>query len=707
MKNIIISLLLMIIMLSAAPSFSSDPVLLTDTTRKEPIGLHLEILEDSEKKYTIEDILTHNISEEFVRSTDLSPNYGFTSSAYWIKFNVLSRADDSHQWLLELDFPLMDKISLFLPDEESDGYIEKKYGYSLPFSERDVMHRNFVFKLPVSSGIPETFYLRFENADRMEFPLTIWSATAFQEKDHVEEFILGMYYGILLVMALFNFLLFISIRDKTYLYYVLYILTFTVYQLNQNGLLYEFIYPDSWNNLIVHYINMVTLPCIILFIQNFLNLKTTLPWADKILTTLKYLFLLSVFPSFFMSYAASIIMVNIIMVIFSAAVTLIIGTILLLRGYRPAKFFMIAWSMFIAGAVIYSLKVYGLLPNNYFTSYSIQIGSAFEVILLSLGLGDRINVLRNEKEDAQKKIIINQKQALDIQTGMTNAFARFVPKEFLTFLNKESIVDVELGNQVQKKMTILFSDIRSFTSLSEKMTPQENFNFLNSYLKRIGPVIRLNGGFIDKYIGDAVMALFPDSPEHAVDAALMMQNKVMEYNNHRKSLGYEKISIGIGIHSGNLMLGTIGEENRMEGTVISDDVNLASRIENLTKYYGAEILISDALLNQIPDTTKYQYRMIDTVIVKGRSEPVTIIEILDPNTTPDFDHKIKTKSRLEKALKLYREKSIDETLIIFKELSAESSVNDIVFDIYIERCRKLLADGIPENWIGIEKLDSK
>ena len=699
-------ILFIAIIMPALPAYSTETIVLDSLTGSYPVGKYLEIMEDAGGNISLQDILSGNIAGKFTRSVSQSPGYGFTDSVFWVRFRVLSKAENNN-WLLELDFPLMDRISLFVPDEAGGGYVEKKYGYSLPFSGRDVMHRNFVFKLPLKKGIPETFYLRFENADRMEFPLIIWAASAFQEKDHIEEFILGMYYGILFVMALFNFLLFISIKDKTYLYYVMYIAAFSVYQLNQNGLLYEFIYPDFLNNHIVHYINIIMLPCIILFVQNFLNLKTTLPRADRIFTVLKYLFLLSFLPSFFMSYAASIIMINVVMLVFSAAATIITGTILLLRGYRPAKFFMIAWSMFITGAVIYSLKVYGLLPNNYFTSYSIQIGSVFEVILLSLGLGDRINILRDEKEEAQKNIIITQKQALDVQTKMTNAFSRFVPKEFLTFLNKKSIVEVELGNQVQKQMSVLFSDIRSFTSLSEMMTPQENFNFLNSYLKRIGPIIRSNGGFIDKYIGDAVMALFPGSPDQAVDTALLMQNSVLDYNSHRKSSGYAEIEIGIGIHAGSLMLGTIGEENRMEGTVISDDVNLASRIESLTKFYGTEILISGSLFDMLPDPSKYLYRIIDTVIVKGRREPVTLIEILDERTTKNFRFKIETKSRLSEAIELYRETSVREALKIYEDLSVQSKGADGVIEIYIKRCRNLISSGIPENFNGIEKLDRK
>ena len=172
------------------------------------------------------------------------------------------------------------------------------------------------------------------------------------------------------------------------------------------------------------------------------------------------------------------------------------------------------------------------------------------------------------------------------------ASARFVPREFLRFLKIESIVDARLGDSVQAEMTIMFADIRSFTSLSESMSPQQNFDFINSYLSRVGPVIRQYNGFIDKYIGDGIMALFPNRAEDAVQAAIEMQHQVKIYNIHRQNSGYQPISLGIGLHTGTLMLGTIGEAERMESTVISDAVNLASRVEGLTKLYGVGIVAS-------------------------------------------------------------------------------------------------------------------
>ena len=198
----------------------------------------------------------------------------------------------------------------------------------------------------------------------------------------------------------------------------------------------------------------------------------------------------------------------------------------------------------------------------------------------------------------------------DAESELTDAAKRFVPHEFLNFLGHKSIVDVQLGDQVQQEMSIMFADIRNFATFSERMSPKENFDFINDYLNRVGPVIRAHQGFIDKYIGDAVMALFPNTADDALQAAIAMQKQVSLYNWERQQQGDGAIAIGIGLHTGSLMLGTIGESERMESTVIADAVNLASRLESLTKTYGASILISgDTLMGlvQKPSTTTIDF----------------------------------------------------------------------------------------------------
>jgi len=223
---------------------------------------------------------------------------------------------------------------------------------------------------------------------------------------------------------------------------------------------------------------------------------------------------------------------------------------------------------------------------------------------------------------------------------------RFVPHAFLTIVGKPSIVDVELGDNKLKTMTILFSDIRSFTTLSEAMTPDENFAFIDAYLERMGPVIRDHNGFIDKYIGDAIMALF-ESADDAVRAGLAMLDTLDAFNAERRATGRSPIGIGIGLNTGTLMMGTIGEKHRMDGTVISDAVNLASRIESLTKTYHVGLLISEHTFESLADRKAYDIRPIDVVVVKGKTRPVTIFEVFQHDPAEQRTGKARTRDLLQ------------------------------------------------------------
>ncbi len=270
---------------------------------------------------------------------------------------------------------------------------------------------------------------------------------------------------------------------------------------------------------------------------------------------------------------------------------------------------------------------------------------------------------------------------------ISSAYGRFVPYEFLRFLGRESIVDVRLGDQVQQEMSILFADIRNFTTLSEGMSPKANFDFINSYLSRVGPIVRKHNGFIDKYIGDAIMALFPQKPEDGLHAAIEMQKQVLLYNSDRQKAGYSPISIGVGLHTGSLMLGTIGEEQRMESTVISNAVNLASRLETLTKIYGASIIISGQTLFSLEDLSRYHYRFLGQVQVKGKTELVAVFEVFDAEVTQIKELKLQTKTEFEKGVMLYHEKEFQEACQIFNKILEINSV-DKAAQFYVQTCEE-------------------
>ncbi len=357
-----------------------------------------------------------------------------------------------------------------------------------------------------------------------------------------------------------------------------------------------------------------------------------------------------------------------------------------------------AWSFLLAGILVTTLGALRILPWGFLTEYGIRIGSAVEVILLSFALADRINIMKAEREQALTlQLSESQKYA-----ALSRTFEKFVPHEFIECLDKKSIVDIRLGDNIQREMTILFSDIRSFTTLSEKMTPEENFKFINSYLKRMEPSVRKHNGFIDKYIGDSIMALFDREADDAVQAAIAMLNTIPEYNRHRNNSGYPPIQIGIGINTGILMLGTVGGENRMESTVISDAVNLAARIEDMTKLYGAPLLISDHTLNKLKDPSKYLIRTIDRVTAKGKSESVTIFEVFDGEPLHIRDMKLKTKLRFEEAVSQYGRMEFLQVKQIMGEILKEAP-EDKAVQTYLERCEKHLQFGVDQNLISVTR----
>lgn len=269
------------------------------------------------------------------------------------------------------------------------------------------------------------------------------------------------------------------------------------------------------------------------------------------------------------------------------------------------------------------------------------------------------------------------------------AYSRFVPREFLKFLKKESIVDVQLGDQVEEHMSVLFADIRDFTSLSEQMSPEDNFKFINAFLSRMEPAIADNNGFIDKYIGDAIMALFSGSADDALRASIAMLERLTLYNQQRVEKSYAPIHIGIGINTGTMMLGTVGGQNRMDSTVISDTVNVAARIERLTRRFQVSLLISHHTFLQLTNANWYAMRVIDRVRVKGKRAYVSVYEVFEADPYEIRAHKLASKTDFESALLRYYQGHYAEALIGF-ERCVEINPQDTVAQIYVEQCHQAI-----------------
>jgi adenylate cyclase len=285
---------------------------------------------------------------------------------------------------------------------------------------------------------------------------------------------------------------------------------------------------------------------------------------------------------------------------------------------------------------------------------------------------------------------------------------RYLPPQLIGELYKKN-VNIEPGGE-SRKVTILFSDIRSFTSISESMSANEVVSLLNGYLSAMTDIIFQHKGTIDKFIGDAIMTVFgapiesEDDAVRAVKTAISMKNKLQEYNSLHTNLS-DPLEIGIGIHSGEVIAGNIGSTKRLDYTVIGDNVNLASRIENLTKFYRCPILISQntfkEIENEIAKSTIIT-REVDTVVVKGKTNGIKIYEILCFSNDLEKGNMINIKKEFELGLKFYKQSFFEDAIAQFKKLE-----KDLLSELYILRCKDFLNNPPDKNWDGTYILKSK
>jgi class 3 adenylate cyclase len=286
------------------------------------------------------------------------------------------------------------------------------------------------------------------------------------------------------------------------------------------------------------------------------------------------------------------------------------------------------------------------------------------------------------------------------------AAERFVPDQYLDFLEKPSLIDVKLGDHVSAEMAVMFSDIRGFTTMSEEMSPQENFDFVNTYLQMVSPIIQRYDGFIVKFLGDGMMAIFPYAVDDAVRAGIEKQKQVEVFNAELQSKGLPPIQVGIGIHTGHMMVGMIGEQMRMQGDAFSDNVNLTSRLEGLTKFYGVSMIMSEETLLRLQKPVRYQMRYLGKAQVKGREHPISLYEVFEGAPESQRLRRQQTKADFERGLKLYMTGKFTEAIACFESV-LQRDPDDKTATLYLERAAAMLNQPLPDNWDGVEVMTSK
>lgn len=429
MQRWLILFLLLLSPLAGAVSFDEH-------TSRLPLGHSIDVFEDVRGTADIADITSAALADSFRRHDRDVLNAGYSRSVFWIRLDLDYRPQESQDpthWLLELAYPPLDRLDLYLPGADGKYQLAQRTGDTLPFASRPISLTNYLFDLKLAPGKPLRVYLRLESQGSIQAPLTLWSPKAYMENLPGNVYVLGIIYGVLLVMLVYNLFIFVSVRDTSYLYYILYIASFGLYQVSVNGAGIEYFWPDSpwWANAATPFLigSASLFGC--QFARSFLHTREHSPWVDRTLLALMAVGALVMLLAFSASYALSLrlatyLALAFVVVIFSA------GILAWLRGMRVARYFIFAWTAFLLGGTINTLMVLGLLPNVFFTMYSGQIGSALEVGLLSLALADRINAMKEERT----RILQESSRKLE-QLNLELANSNRLKDEFLATVTHE------------------------------------------------------------------------------------------------------------------------------------------------------------------------------------------------------------------------------------------------------------------------------
>jgi class 3 adenylate cyclase len=297
-------------------------------------------------------------------------------------------------------------------------------------------------------------------------------------------------------------------------------------------------------------------------------------------------------------------------------------------------------------------------------------------------------------------------EAVKARDEFIRSASRFVPTQYLDFLGKDNINQIRLGDHVAAEMAVMFSDVRGFTTMSESMTPKQNFDFVNVYLRLVSPIIQRHNGFIVKFLGDGMMAVFPYGVDDAVRAGIEKQQNVKIFNAELAKRGFPLIKVGIGIHTGHMMVGMIGEEMRLQGDAFSDNVNLTSRVEGLTKFYGVSMIITEETRMRLERPIPYRMRYMGKAQVKGRETPIGLYDVFDGDPDEEATAKTDTLDLFEKGLRAYMAGRLSEAQQSFEVVLAQNP-NDKTATFFLRQARDWQTRALPQNWEGVEVMDAK
>lgn len=391
----VIRIIFLIVIIFNASNLKAQ-ITVTDNTGRTELGKNVLCL-NPEKEISIEEA---SLSSGFIKNEHHIPNLGVTVNSVWFKFSV-NNSSSQNKLLFEIAYPIFDEVELFVADGKG-GFKSILLGEIKKFNDRKYKHPHYIFDLDVRPNTSQDYYLRIRSTEQIILPAFIYRPVSIWENVNQENLLIGIFIGIVLIMLLYNLFLYFSVRDVSYLYYVIYVFFVGLTQTGIKGYTYQYLWPEHPD---LQLKSVVITSCIsviaaLFFTRNFLQTKLYARKANFSFIALLFLFSASILLTI-AGFVQQGFLVMQIATTLSAVAILIISIVVMSKKYGPARFFFAAWSVLLTGAVIFLLKDYGILPYNNFTSYSMLGASAIEMSLLSFGLADRINILKKEKETSQ------------------------------------------------------------------------------------------------------------------------------------------------------------------------------------------------------------------------------------------------------------------------------------------------------------------
>ena len=522
-------LLLMLLFHSTILVFAEGvPVVEFDSeSTKLDLTPYIQILPDPDQSLRLSDV-TGEKQKDFQSVSEISNSFGFSKSAYWVFFSLHMSPDLQDSPLLQLQYPLIDNITLFIPDG-SGGYTQNVTGDALRFVKRDVKHRTYLFSLPRHKGETRDYYMRLQTEGSTLIPLAIWKAETFIEEMDGSNILLGAYYGVLLLLLLAAFVSYLKIGDNVFLFYGLYLLSYFLLQFSLDGLSYQYLWPNlSWftSRATAAFIGLVVV-CATLFTGSFLQVWSNRhPRVKNLFYVLIAWGAVGALLSLFGNYAFA--------VKFSAASGLFLPPVVLIAivsslaiGYKPARYFLVGWCVFLLGVFVEGLLYLGLIPHNIFNVNAMQIGSAFVVILLGYALMDRIELLRIEKEKAvvqaneyllqlnEKLELLVDKRTKTLQLKNKKLREIAVQDSMTGLLNHKASLDFlrlrkSSAQRYGKNLAVIMLDIDRFKVINDRFGHPAGDKVIIAITATLKGTLRESDG-CGRYGGEEFLLILPES----------------------------------------------------------------------------------------------------------------------------------------------------------------------------------------------------